>query len=169
MCGKRLRSGSLASLLFLLLFCFCTLSASAEDTSKESATPQQSTSPSSPTPISEPQSQLDWRTKLVELWTTYDQAYYASATSLDQFLSQVEALGISYEALPGYITWLETSLKDLQESHKAELLLIVNDKAVVEDELAGEKTKSMILAWALGASGGAAILGWIFYAASASK
>lgn len=81
---------------------------------------------SAQTPLSSPPQSYDWPTlspeptpptpELMQRWSEYDRQFKSSMLSLDQFLDQVEAFGISFESLPGFMTHLADSLKESEEA-----------------------------------------------------
>ena len=142
--------------LFALLVLFSVRTVSGQEMDTEE--PKPSTSQSSLTPTSEPQSPTDWQAQLLTLWTQYDQEFQTSMGSLDEFLSQVEAYGISFEDLPKYIEFLESSFKASEDSKKAQALVAATEIAGLKANLSKAETSRDM--WRTGAlvSGGLALL-----------
>ena len=72
------------------------------------------TSLSSEAPSNEPENKLNGT------WQKFKQKYLDFTMSLEEYLDQVEAFGISFEDLPLYLTFLETSLKASEEARARE-------------------------------------------------
>ncbi len=104
---------------------------------------------SSPTLSEEPpKSPIEWRQQLVTLWNEYDSEFQNSILSLDAFLAQVEAFGISYEDLPKYIEFLESSYNQsetarITEQEAAEKALQAASKRIIEAEDALHRSRAI--------------------------
>ena len=152
MCARRF--GYLLCAFYLLAAAL--LPAHGQSTSGElgqpSGQPQETTSSSS-TLTPPPES-------LLQLWTQFSEKYQDFSLSLEQFLDQVEAFGISFEDLPLYLEFLTSSFeeserirKELVESLKAE------EKRAEEGEANGRWWRAGFVAAAVcGAVGWAAFL-----------
>ena len=103
---------------------------------------------------------------LMQRWSEYDQQFNSSMLTLDQFLDQVEAFGINFESLPGFITHLENSLRDSEGARMTEREQSRQALALAIDRGArAERSRDLWRYGALGA-GLIALAGWVAFAAS---
>ena len=156
MCGKRSRSprSLWASLCFLALF----LSAPAMLGAEDPGTPKS------------PPSTYEWPTlkqeptqlppELMKRWREYDQQFNSSMLTLEQFLDQVEAFGISFESLPGFMTHLVDSYRASELARIQERA--ASDKALETALREAQSARQRAERWKLGAiiAGALAAVGW---------
>ena len=97
-----------------------------------------STPPENSPPYFEEQKngQMTLPPELLQKWNEYDQQYKTSMLSLEQFLDQVEALGINFESLPGFMTHLVDSYKNLEAER-------LQERAAYQQELKTQRRKAL--------------------------
>ena len=97
-----------------------------------------STPPENSPPYFEEQKngQMTLPPELLQKWNEYDQQYKTSMLSLEQFLDQVEALGINFESLPGFMTHLVDSYKNLEAER-------LQERAAYQQELNTQRRKAL--------------------------
>ena len=131
MCARRF--GYLLCVFYLLAAAL--LPAHGQSTSGESSLlsgqPQETTS-SSLTLTQPPGS-------LLQLWTQFSEKYQDFSLSLEQFLDQVEAFGISFEDLPLYLEFLTSSYEESERMRKELVESLKEEEKRAEEEEASRK------------------------------
>lgn len=110
MCGNIFRG---RVLWFLLLFCSVLPLAMGQEEIPEYLPMSESSKTQENQPMPLP-------SELVQRWNEYDQQYKDSMLSLEQFLDQVEAFGIKFEDLPGFMTLLVNSYEASEKAREQE-------------------------------------------------
>ena len=162
-------SGSSAACL-LLLFLFMLLGlARAEGQEMKNLPLSGSASESSPSsmPSTEPKV-IDLPPEFWQSWETFKTEFQAFSLSLETYLDQVEAYGISFEELPAFMTHLTESYKASESARMIERE-VAEAKVVdaIMDGIHAEKERDTAVrsrnAWRTAAlvSAGAAVLGWL--------
>ena len=155
MCGLRLPCLSRRLFLALLLLGPVMPWVFAQETPSSP-----SSSESSPTLSPEPTSSTS---ELMRLWNEYDQQFKSSMLTLEQFLDQVEAFGISFESLPGFMTHLADSLKASEEARLSERKIAADALDLAVRKGADAEKRADFWKYTTFAASGVALAGWIAF------
>ncbi|MGD9938605.1 MAG: hypothetical protein AB7T74_02265 [Clostridia bacterium] len=163
------RSSWSAWVLVLLLLCMGLVSTRAEGQEMPSLPLSGSDSESSPSsmPSTEPKV-IDLPPEFWQSWETFKTEFQAFSLSLETYLDQVEAYGISFEELPAFMTHLTESYKASESARMIERE-VAEAKVVdaIMDGIHAEKERDTAVrsrdAWRTAAlvSAGTAVLGWL--------
>ena len=128
----------------------------------------QTSPPSEPSTTSESLIQTQQPQGLLQMWSEYDRQFKTSMLNLDQFLDQVEAFGISFESLPGFMT-------HLVDSYRASELARIQERAASDKAIESERRdaqaarqRATVLTWVAIIAGVFAAAGWGAFGVSAA-